>query len=305
MNDKDYMDLPILYAWYKDIIFHVLTHMKVDNASNIFNEIYVQEIGQEKKRLGITEDLIGRIEALTDYYMEHFERLAVINFIPFITNSFEELTQTIINWGSFTEEDKVNFINEFITILEEESAFYHGYWHQKDNMLKHRKSIVEKNLNDKLMLFKCMFDYYKQCKHMKVEVLLSYSMGQNGRGSSNQNAQLVALPFPFDENNEEDTFFMALHELTHPCTDDLVGKDISMKDGSHALTENIVMIADYEIIKKVNPILVESYFKWICNKSGNPTVQLDEDMFYNVFVIPIHIKEELKERIKEIVEFIN
>ncbi|MBC8581249.1 hypothetical protein [Zhenhengia yiwuensis] len=84
--------------------------------------------------------------------MKHFERLAIINFIPFITNSFEELTQTIISWGSFTEEDKVNFINDFITILEEERTFYYGYWHQKDNMLKHRKDIVEKNLNDRLTL---------------------------------------------------------------------------------------------------------------------------------------------------------
>lgn len=301
------MDLPILYAWHKDIVFHVLTHMKVDNVSNIFNEVYVQEIRQEKKRLGITDDLIGHIEALTDYYIKNFERLSIINFIPFITNSFEELTQTIVNWGSFTEADKGNFINNFIAILEKERVFYRAYWHQKDNILKYRKDIVEKNLNDRLMLFKCLFDYYKQCKHMKVEVLLSYSMGQNGRGSCNQNSQLVALPFPFDENNEEDTFFMALHELTHPCTDNLVGegKDISMKDGSHALTENIVMIADYEIIKEVNPILVESYFKWICNKSGNPTVQLDEDMFYNVFVIPAQIKEGLKERIREIVQFLN
>ena len=301
------MDLPILYAWYKDIVFHVLTHMKVKNASNVFNDIYVQEIRQEKKRFGITDDLIGRLEALTDYYMKHFERLATINFIPFITNSFEELTQTIISWGSFTEEDKVNFINDFITILEEERAFYYGYWHQKDNMLKHRKDIVEKNLNDRLTLFKCLFDYYKKYKHMEVEVLLSYSMGQNGRGSSNQKFHLVALPFPFNENNEEDTFFMALHELTHPCTDNLVGeyKDISMKDGSHDLTENIVMIADYEIIRAVNPILAESYFKWICNKSGNSTVKLDEDMFYNIFIIPAEIKNALKKRIREIVEFLN
>lgn len=92
------MDLPILYAWHKDIVFHVLTHMKVDNASNIFNEVYVQEIRQEKKRLGITDDLIGHIEALTDYYIKNFERLSIINFIPFITNSFEELIQTIVNW---------------------------------------------------------------------------------------------------------------------------------------------------------------------------------------------------------------
>lgn len=42
------MNLSILYAWHVDIVFHVLTHMKVENASNIFNEEYVKEIMQEK-----------------------------------------------------------------------------------------------------------------------------------------------------------------------------------------------------------------------------------------------------------------
>lgn len=129
-------------------------------------------------------------------------------------------------------------------------------------------------------------------------------MGQNGRGSGNQNSLLVALPFPLNENDEEDAFFMAIHELTHFCTDDLVGEDISMKDGSHALTENIVMIADYELIKGVNPALVAGYLKWICNKSGNPTMQLDEDMLYKIFIIPAQIKNELKIRIGEIVKFL-
>lgn len=301
------MNLPILYAWHTDIVFHVLTHMKVENASNIFNEAYVQEIMQEKERLGITSNLIVQLEDLTDYYMKHFERLSIINFIPFITNSFEELVQTIVSWSEFRDEDKRNFINDFVTILEKEKAFYHKYWYQKDNILKNRKIIVEKNLNDRLILFKCLFEYYKQCKHAKVEILLSYSIGQNGRGSINQNSLLAALPFPVNENDEEDTFFMALHELTHPCTDNLVGedKDISMKDGSHDLTENLVMIADYELIKEVYPALVENYFKWICNKAGKPTAQLDEDVLYNIFIIPAEIKNELKKRIGEIVKFLN
>lgn len=296
------MKLPILYTWHRDIVFHVLTHMKVENASNIFNETYVEEVKQEKKRLGFTDNLLDQLENLIDYYMKHFERLAIINFIPFMTNSFEELTETLVNWVSFTEEDKRNFVNNFVAVLEEERAFYQMYWCQKDNLLKNRKIVVEKNLNDRLSLFKCLFEYYKQRQNKKVQLLLSYSMGQNGRGIGNNNTQLAAIPFPIKAEDEENTFFITLHELTHSCTDDLVGEYISMKDESHALTENVVMIADYELIKEINPRLVESYFKWICNKSGNPTVQLDEQMFHNIFVIPPKIKDEIKIRIEEILK---
>lgn len=321
------MDLPILYAWHKDIVFHVLTHMKVDNASNIFNENYIEEISLEKKKLGIQDNLRECLEALTDYYMTHFERLTIINFIPFVTNSFEALTQTLMHLEHFTEEDQSNFIHPFIAILEEEKPFYYAYWHQKDALIKHRKAIIEKHLNNSLMPFKCLFDYYEQHMHMKVDILLSYSMGQNGRGSSNGQSHLVALPFPFNETHEENTFFMALHELTHPCTDDLVskGKAISMKDGSHALTENIVMVADYELIKVVNPLLLESYLKWIFDKLGDanapvigklfykigkwtyhrlgyPNARLIEKLFYKIFIIPDEINCLLQERIREIID---
>lgn len=301
------MNLPILYAWHSDIVFHVLTHMKVKNASNIFNETYIKEIMQEKQKLGITDNLIEELEDLTDYYMEHFERLAIINFIPLVTNSFDELTQTIVNWRNFTDYDRKKFINHFVAILEKEKAFYQRYWYQKDDRLKNRKTTVEKNLKDRLTLFKCLFEYYKQCKHTRVEILLSYSMGQNGRGCLNQDIQLVALPFPISESDEKNTFFMTLHELTHSCTDNLVGdaKDISMKNGSHALTENIVMIADYELIKVVDPTLVEDYFRWICKKSKNPTDQLDEDMLYSTFIIPAEIKNKLKKRVGEIINILN
>lgn len=295
------MDLPILYTWHTDIVFHVLTHMKVGNASNIFNRAYVEEIRKEKERLGIQDGLIGELENLTDYYMKHFESLTIINFIPFMVNDFEELIQTIAHWSTFTEEDRRNFINDFLAILENEKVFYRQYWQEKDNGLKCRKTVIEKSLNDRFALFQCLFNYYKQHKHMEVKILLSYSMGQNGRGMGIHDAQIVAVPFPIDEKSETDTFFMVLHELTHPCTDYLVGDYISMGDGSHALTENIVMIADYEIIKKVSPTLIEDYFKWICNKSGNPNVNLDEDTFYNSFAIPLGIKDALEECIREIV----
>lgn len=296
------MKLPILYAWHTDIVFHVLTHMKVENASNLFNEAYVQAIRQEKERLGITENLISQIGDLTDYYVRHFERLAVINFIPFMTNSFDELIKTIISWGNFTAEDKRSFINDFVAILERERGFYKEYWYQKDKILEKRKARVEKNLNNRLALFKCLVEYYKQQQNKKVQILFSYSMGQNGRGSSIGDSLLAAIPFPINEKDEEDTFFMTLHELTHPCTDELVDKYISMKDGSHTLTENIVMIADYELIREIDPTLVDRYFKWICNKSENSTIQLDEQMFYNIFTIPTQIKDELKIRIQEIIK---
>lgn len=296
------MPLPILYNWCKDIVFHVLTHMKIENASNIFNETYVHEISQEKRKLGISNNLPSQLDNLTDYYIAHFERLSIINFIPFMINSFEELTKTLANWSSFTEEDKKNFINDFVALLEQESDFYEMYWYQKNALMLDRKLIVEKNLYSKIDLFNCLFDYYTHYKHKDICISLSYSMGQNGRCMGNATSQLVAVPFPFKQEDEDNTFFMTLHELTHPCTDSLIGSSISMKDGSHALTENIVMVADYELIKALSPTLVKDYFNWICNKSGNSSVQLDEQMFYSIFIIPQKIKEGLTLRLKEILD---
>ena len=96
---------------------------------------------------------------------------------------------------------------------------------------------------------------------------------------------------------------MSLHELTHPCTDDLVGTSICMEDGSHALTENIVMLADYYLIKEIAPELVDRYFKWIYNKASNPNIQLDENMLKRVFPITKELDELLNKQIKEVVAY--
>lgn len=296
------MNLPINYAWDKDIIFHILSHMKVDNASNLFNPGYVKEINYEKETIGIKENRIDKINNLNKYYLDNFDRLSIINFIPLKTKSYEELTRTIIDWGTFTDEDRREFINSFIAILDEEKTFYERYWIQKDDALKDRKTIAENNLMNKLEQFECIFKYYKQHLNKQVNIILSYSIWQNGRACNNQDSLVVAIPFPIHKYEDEGAFFMALHELTHPCTDDLAGECISMKDGSHALTENIVMVADYELIKEVSPVLVESYFRWITNKYGRSDVKLDEDMLYSIFEIPADIKDRLIARIQQIVK---
>ena len=296
------MNLPIKYAWDKDIIFHILNHMKVDNASDLFNPAYVKEINYQKETMGIKESLIDQISIMNKYYLDYFDKLSIINFIPLKTNSYKELTKTIVDWGTFTDEDRREFINSFLAILDQEKTFYQRYWIRKDNALKDRKTIVEKNLEFRLEQLECIFFYYKQHLDKQVNIILSYSIWQNGRACNNQDSLIVAIPFPIHKYEEEGAFFTALHELTHPCTDNLVGECISMKDGSHALTENIVMIADYELIKEVSPDSVESYFRWIANKYGRSDVKLDENMLYRIFEIPADIKDRLIARIQQIVK---
>lgn len=296
------MKLFVQYAWHVDIVFHVLTHMKVDNASNLFNAEYVEDIRKEKERQGIADTLLNQVGNITDYYIKHFDRLAVINFVPFITYSLGELSEKLLSMPYFTDGDKASFINPFMDILEEEKTFYQAYWYEQNERIGDRKAVVEAWLGDRLGTFKCIFDYYKQQYNKEVRLFLSYSMGQNGRGVDQNDNHLVAIPFPLEESETTNSFFMTLHELTHPCTDDLVGSNISMEDGSHALTENVVMLADYYLIKAVQPALVEDYFKWICTKCGQPDVHIDEGILCEIFSIPQVLEEKLKTRIREIVK---
>ena len=108
---------------------------------------------------------------------------------------------------------------------------------------------------------------------------MSYSIIKNGRGFYINDYFSAAVPFPETENDFQSVFFMLLHEYTHQFTDNLLN-NINFDDGSHNLSENIVILADYYLIKETDKSLIPNYIKMF---SGNMTGS--EENFLSYFKV--------------------
>lgn len=75
---------------YTDLIFHIFAHMKVNNASDTYDEAYVTKMEKELSRKTVI------LESVTAYYCANFERLAFVNFLPyFMARSVDEVCYMI------------------------------------------------------------------------------------------------------------------------------------------------------------------------------------------------------------------
>jgi hypothetical protein len=120
-------------------------------------------------------------------------------------------------------------------------------------------------LNDKFNKYECLFKYFNK----KAKVYFSYSITANGRGIGSNTHFIAAVPFPQKKHTDEDCFFITLHEFTHQFTDCLINSNISMNNNTHALSENIVIFADYYLLKMIDETKIDMYFNWICKISGH------------------------------------
>ena len=75
------MKIEFMYSPAYDLMYHILAHMEINNASNLYSEEYINQINQAKA--GQFADLTAELAPLTAYYNENFDRLAMINFLPF------------------------------------------------------------------------------------------------------------------------------------------------------------------------------------------------------------------------------
>lgn len=183
--------------------------------------------------------------------------------------------------------------------MERESVFYFEYWQNKYDSLLYQRQIVESNLKKELNKYSRIFEYYDK----SALVYLSISVTKNGRGFNGINSYFSAItPFPKTENDFDNTFFTLLHEFTHQFTDDLLKTNINMIDGSHDISENIVIVADYYLIKSIDCFAVEKYLNWLAKKSGNENFELNELNFFELFKISDSLDSNLKNLINGIKE---
>ena len=287
------MNVEFIYPKYYDLIFHVMAYLKVNNASDLYDEDYIAKISEEKA--GFEYNIIPAINSVQEYYNENFERLMLINFLPYYCNDYDAMKNSFLTCDRFTEDDVEFFVKPFIEILDNESIFFFEYWEKLDNIFEPSKYLIKEMFEKELGKYSVVFDYFnKPCK-----VLFSYNISQNGRGFYSDTHFAALVRFPENSDTVAFSFIQLLHEYTHNFTDGLLNnQNINMKDGSHNLSENVVIVADYFLIKSIDEKFLPIYFEWI--KNGCDEELLDEKKFMAIFPIDEPLKADLMKLISDI-----
>jgi hypothetical protein len=249
------MKIEIRYSKHIDLVFHILAHMKVNNASDLYCDEYIEKLAKEKQNFQY--DIIPHINSIQDYYNNNFGRLNLINFLPFFTNDFNELKNIFKNYEYFTCDDINCFINPFIEIMDYESTFFFDYWEKIHKQYENDRNKIENKFKSELDKYSCVFEYYNKTPL----IFFSYNMTKNGRGLTMDSFFAAGISFPQDENNIHYHFIQLLHEYTHQFTDKLLERNINMDDGSHFLSELVVILTDYYLIKKIDNGLIPKYLQ--------------------------------------------
>lgn len=286
------MNTEFTYQKHIDLVFHILAHMKVNNPSDLFSEPYIKKMSLE-----IQDDNIFLPQSAVEYYNQNFDRLGMINFLPFFTQNLDELIQLLRTYNRFSENDKLSFISYFVDILTRRSAKYFEFWDKQFDQEKANRLLIEETLRNKINQYSFLFDYYEK----SAKAWLSFSITKNGRGIGGISGCFsAAAPYPLHRGNLYNTFFTLLHEYTHQFTDAMIqaiiDADINMDDGSHDLSENVVILTDYYLIKNICNSDVAPYMLWLVPKDDD--THMDEDLFLNLFKVPEHIRQ----RVDNIVE---
>jgi hypothetical protein len=239
-------------------------------------------------------NIIPNINLLREYYNNNISRLAIINFLPFFCNDFNELKNVLANFNQFTQEDINNFIIPFIEIMENESVFFFDYWDNLHNNNETLRYAMEEFIKAEINKYSCVFDYYNK----SASVFPSYSITRNGRGFNGMDNYFSAsIPFPANDSNFYNAFFILLHEYTHQFTDNLLNRNINFDDGSHNLSERVVVLTDYYLIKIIDESLIPAYIKLFSN--GN---SVNEEDFLELYKIDEILEKEIKDLINDIIK---
>lgn len=244
------------FNMHADLLYYLLVHMKVENASDTFDEDYITKMKQLLNASPCISD------KMIQYYNANFERLAMINFFPLMAGDIAELTGMIRMLYGMSDEDKAEFINPFCALIEEWEKPYSCYWKMYNDSIKDEKSKIINLLNCMVMDFSLFFDDIFGRLNVKLNVVFSHSLRKNGRATKYGDKYIVMLTFPDETHTTEEIFFQLIHECTHAITDPLI-QGIRMDDGTHDIAEYQVILFDLWLMEKLNHIYAEKYTQWI------------------------------------------
>ena len=269
------MTIEFRYSVVSDLMYHILAHMKVENASDLFSQSYI--VSADRMKNGQYDSIAEYAVRLSEYYNTNFNRLGIINFLPFEHTSVRSLIDALGNYPGFSENDREAFILPLTQLIQKETAFYEAYWAQLYDTTAACRNAFECWITNEMKKYEALFSYFNK----SAVVGLSYSLTNNGRGYGGATSFNAIVPFVYDENCYKGSFYQILHEYTHQFTDRLLGDSIRMDDGTHALSEKAVILFDYYLIKQLCAEDVDGYLQWLCSLSNADPC--DEQLFLSVF----------------------
>lgn len=248
-----------------DIVYHMLAHMDVQgNPSNLFSPSYIHKISEAKTSYAPCLEVA--MESLREYYNRHFERLCVVNFLPYYTEGVDGLIVALKNYPTFTLEDKKRFVDPFVTLLtREREQFYEVYWRESLASNARNMEEFEKYLCKHLAPLGLLFHN----SNLRPNVFISLSMTTFGRGFGMEGFLSASVPLPMGPVEYEDAFFQVVHEFTHQLTDSLLESAITMDDGSHALSESLAIVGDYYLFQRLSLEKTKDYLEWVSRADQN------------------------------------
>jgi len=242
-----------LYNPFADLFYYLLAHMPIDCAADVSDPGYTAEMA------GCLGVYPGIPQRLISYYQEHFDRLAVINFMALAAENPGQFREMLAGCGMLTDKDMKDFIDSLIEICDRVSGTFYQWWkeHHTETAQQAEKVYTRfRALADR-------FGGFFKGLGMDTKVLFSYSLRKNGRAFNQQNAMVVYLTYPEKEEELTGCFLQFLHECTHSVTDPMISGDIRMEDGSHDIAEYQVLCFDEYLIKALCPDLSGAYRDWI------------------------------------------
>ena len=242
-----------LYNPFADLFYYLLAHMPIDCAADVSDPGYTAEMA------GCLGVYPGIPQRLISYYQEHFDRLAVINFMALAAENPGQFREMLAGCGMLTDKDMKDFIDPLIEICDRVSGTFYQWWkeHHTETAQQAEKVYTRfRALADR-------FGGFFKGLGMDTKVLFSYSLRKNGRAVNLQNALVVYLTWPEKEEDLTGCFLQFLHECTHSVTDPMMSGDIRMEDGSHDIAEYQVLCFDEYLIEALCPDLSGAYRDWI------------------------------------------
>lgn len=283
------------YSVIYDLMYHMLAHTKVENASNLYSEEYIQRISNSKNETEST--LCKEVDGISEYYNDNFERLGIINFLPCYCSSLQELQNALLTYSGFTEEDRQAFTEPLCSIIEKEFVFYNDYWSKRYSKTLGGRNRLEQWLKGRFSPYEPLFLYFEK----RINIGFSFALTRNGRGYYQKDAFSAIVPFKAMQNTYENTFYQLLHEFTHQFTDSIVGTDIKMKDGTHTVSENAAILFDYYLIRTLYPEDLSSYYEWI--RTATDSDCRNEDSIVSGFPVDNGINERLLQLTNDITHY--
>lgn len=297
-EDGGVVKMKFMYSYVLDLVYHMLAHMPVNNPSNLYSEEYIVKIREAKS--GQFEDITEAMGQLAEYYNAHFDRLMMVNFLGFGCPDLNVLKYAMEQHPYFTAEDKDCFLYPFWDLLQKEALFYESYWKDMYDRSETARVRLEDYLTKEWEKYKVLGSYFHKNRAIAG---ISYSMTCNGRGLGHYDAFSAIVPFVEEEKEYKMTFLQLLHEYTHQFTDGMLQQNINMEDGSHTLSEYVVMIFDYYLIKALCPEDLADYLCYMSQCITGEEKPISEELLFSELELPTQWHEKLQQLVKDICAF--